>query len=73
MHYYELNYFRGRRDTGFIYIKTEIDINSIAFIDEDDFLECLAFNGLIEEEAIKEIVSVNEITEEEYNDMTGGK
>lgn len=71
MHYYELYYFRGRKDTGSIYIKTEINLHSIKFIDEDDFLNCLAFNGIIEEEAINEIVSINEITEEEYNDMTG--
>lgn len=72
MFYYELRYFRGRKDTGSIYIKTERDSDSMKYMDEDDFLNALVEDGTIDEETANEITDVYSITEEEYNDMIGG-
>lgn len=66
MFYYELRYFRGRKDTGSIYIKTERDLDSIKYMDEDDFLNALVEDGTINEETTNEITDVYSITEEEY-------
>ena len=66
MFYYELRYFRGRKDTGSIYIKTERDLDSIKYMDEDDFLNALVEDGTINEETANEITDVYSITEEEY-------
>lgn len=66
MFYYELRYFRGRKDTGSIYIKTERDLDFIKYMDEDDFLNTLVEDGTINEETANEITDVYSITEEEY-------
>ena len=70
--YYELHYFRGRKDTGSIYIKTERSYDSIKYIDEDDFLNALVEDGTIDKKTANEITDIYDITEEEYNNMTGG-
>lgn len=72
MFYYELRYFRGRKDTGSIYIKTEKDSDSMKYMDEDDFLNALVEDGTIDKETANEITDVYSIEEEEYNDMIGG-
>lgn len=66
MFYYELRYFRGRKDTGSIYIKTERDLDSMKYIDEDDFLNALVEDGTIDKETANEITDIYYITEEEY-------
>lgn len=66
MFYYELRYFRGRKDTGSIYIKTERDLDSMKYIDEDDFLNALIEDETIDEETANEITDIYEIDEEEY-------
>ena len=70
--YYELHYFRGRKDTGSIYIKTERSYDSMKYMDEDDFLNALVEDGTIDKETANEITDIYNITEEEYNNMTGG-
>lgn len=69
MKYYELMYFRGRKDSGSIYVKTEINLND--FIDEDDFLNKLIEVGLLNETDAEFIVEVDEIDKETYQDMVG--
>lgn len=70
MFYYELCYFRGRKNTGSIYVKTDKDLDS--FIDEDGFINHLIEHGIIDEQTANEIVEIYETTEQEYKDMTGG-
>lgn len=69
MFYYELRYFRGRKDTGSIYIKTERNLDSMEYIDEDDFLNALVEDGTIDEETENEITDIYEIDEVEYKNM----
>lgn len=70
MFYYVLCYFRGRKDTGSIYIKIDKDLDS--FIDDNDFLSYLITHKIIDEQTANEIIEIYKITKEEYNDMTGG-
>lgn len=69
MKYYELMYFRGRKDSGSIYVKTNINLDD--FIDEDDFLNKLIEAGLLNETDAEFIVEVDEIDKETYQDMVG--
>lgn len=67
--YYELYYFRGRKDTGSIYVKTELVISD--FIEEDDFLMALVNRGELDESEVDSITGVNAIDADTYHDMTG--
>lgn len=60
--YYELQYFRGRKDTGSIYVKSEVDVKDY---DEDAFLLELVNRGELDISEVNDIVKVlktNEIT-----------
>lgn len=69
MEYYELYYFYNRKDTGSIYVKTNLVKSE--YFDDDDFLNALVENGDLSEEKAMQITSINEITSDEYKDMTG--
>lgn len=68
MNYYELCYFHGRKDTGSIYVKTEI--NLVDFIDEDEFLAELVKRNELDLMEVDTITNIYELTEQEYKDMT---
>lgn len=68
MKYYELMYFRGRKDSGSIYVKTELDLDTI---NEDEFLNQLVEKGLLDKSDAEFIVDIDEIDKEIYQDMVG--
>ncbi len=59
--YYELHYFRGRKNCGSIYVGTELKLSD----EEDIFLQKLINIGLITKEAYS-ICSIDEISSGEY-------
>ena len=67
--YYELYYFHGRKDTGSIYVKTEL--NKEDYVDEDDFLLALVNRKELDASEVNSITEVNEIDKRTYYDMTG--
>ena len=67
--YYELCYFHGRKDTGSIYVKTELNIDN--YIDEDSFLSALVNNNELDFLKVNSIVEINQIDADIYYDMTG--
>lgn len=62
--YYELRYFLGRKNTGLIYVKTDIDYNKC--LNEDVFLDKLVKDGKISAEIREYISEVYEISVEDY-------
>lgn len=66
MNYYELYYFNNRKDTGSIYITSEQPLED--FMDDDDFLNHLISVGKIR--TADNISGINEITKQEYEEMT---
>lgn len=67
--YYELYYFYGRKDTGSIYVKTELNIDN--YVDEDSFLLALVNNNELDFLEVNSIVKINEIDADTYYDMIG--
>lgn len=68
MKYYDLSYFRGRKDTGSIYVKVNLDIENF---DEDSFLNELVNQDLLTYEEANDIYNIEEISEKTYKDMCG--
>lgn len=66
--YYELYYFHGRKDTGSIYVKTEL--NKEDYDDEDAFLLELVNRKELDASEVNNITIVNEIDKKTYCDMT---
>lgn len=67
--YYELYYFHGRKDTGSIYVRTELNIDN--YVDEDSFLLALVNNNELDFLEMNSIAEINEIDVDTYCDMTG--
>ena len=67
--YYELYYFHGRKDTGSIYVKTELDKED--YMDEDAFLLALVNRKELDASEVNSITEVNEIDKKTYCEMTG--
>ena len=63
--YYELHYFHGRKDTGSIYVKT--DLVKEDFIDEDAFLLVLINRKELDASEYNSITEINEIDKETYD------
>lgn len=68
-YFYDLSYFKGRKDTGSIYIKTKLCRDE--FLNEDCFLESLVEEGVLTSQDASSIVELVEIDEYFYSDMTG--
>lgn len=67
-YYYELRYFRSRKDNGSLYIKT--DVNYKDCNDEDNFLETLLNKNQLSETDCDAIMQIKPISKETYNEMT---
>lgn len=65
-YYYCLNYFYDRKNNGTYYVKTTIKLG----FDEDKFLLELSNSGEYKDIDIMSIVSIDEIDEEEYLNLT---
>ena len=64
MKYYELCYFRSRKDSGSMYIKTDLDIDMCD--DDDEFLQLLVDRREMDAAEADYITEIIGITEEEY-------
>lgn len=66
MNCYELYYFFSRKNTGYVYVETELKIYE--FIETDDFLDELVKSGKISRDFADHTVNVRGLREEEYQE-----
>lgn len=64
MHYYELSYFYNRKNKGSIVIQSGVGKSQCC--DEDDFLEYLVFLDALTPQFAEAVISIEEISQEEY-------
>lgn len=69
IYFYDLSYFRTRKDTGSIYVKTNKNVKD--YISEDVFLNELVAEGKLHESDANTISDIYQLSEEEYQDMVG--
>lgn len=67
-HFYDLGYFFSRNDSGSIYRKVdkELDIDDI-----DESIAYLLEKGLLPKEYANNIIYIEELSQEEFQDLTG--
>lgn len=64
LYYYELHYFRSRKDNGSIFVKSVLNIEDYA--DEDKFLLALISKHELNSELVDSIVRIDHVDEETY-------